>query len=92
MQVVVAAALAVHLVHEEAGDGLQQQAEDGHAGAEAEDVAAAQRGRAERVEHAHVDDVRQDGQAQPHQQLQGQEQETAQGRHNKSPAWQRVTR
>ena len=72
MEVVVSSALAVHLVHEEAGDGLQQQAEDGHAGAEAEDVAAVHQGLDQRVVHAEVDDVRQDGQAQPHQQLQEQ--------------------
>lgn len=40
VEVVVPAPLAVHLVDEEAGDGLEQQAKDGHARAEAEDVAA----------------------------------------------------
>lgn len=38
VDVVISSALAVHLVDEEAGHGLQEQAEDGHTGAEAEQV------------------------------------------------------
>lgn len=67
VEVVVSASLTVHLVHKEAGDRLEQQAEDGHAHAEAEDVAAGQR-LVRGVVHPEVDDVRHYGQAQPDEQ------------------------
>lgn len=49
----VAPALPVHVVDQEAGEGLEQQAEDGHAGAEAASV----RGGDQWVEDTDVDDV-----------------------------------
>lgn len=38
VDVVISSALAVHLVDEEAGHGLQEETEDGHTGAEADHV------------------------------------------------------
>ena len=60
VDVVVSAALPVHLVDEEAGDRLQQQAEDGHAGTEAERVPVPVRqALSQLVVDPKVDDVRQ---------------------------------
>lgn len=47
----------VHVVDEAAREGLQQQAEDGHAGAEAASVPSGNT----RVEDANVDNVQEDG-------------------------------
>lgn len=70
VNIVVAAPLAVHLVDEEAGDGLKQQAEDGHAHAEAEGVPSTVRQVVrQRVEDPKVDDVQQHGHHHPQQKL-----------------------
>lgn len=59
-------ALPVHVVDEAAGEGLEQQAEDGHTGTEAPRVREA----VPRVEDADVDDVQEDGGRQATQKLQ----------------------
>ena len=67
-----APALPVHVVDQAAGEWLEQQAEDGHAGAEAPRVREA----GPRVEDTYVDDVQEDGGRQSTQKLQDR---TAQG-------------
>lgn len=67
MDVVISSALAVHLVREEAGRRFEQQAQDGHSGAEAEPVFIRQVER--RVEDPEVDDVGQHRHDHPHQEL-----------------------
>lgn len=57
----------VHVVDEAAREGLQQQAEDGHAGAEAASVPSGNT----RVEDANVDNVQEDGGNQATKKLQG---------------------
>lgn len=66
MELELTPALAVHVVDEAAGERLEQQAEDGHAGAEAIRV----RGLQVRVEDADVDNVQEDGDCQANEELQ----------------------
>lgn len=62
VDIVVSSPLAVHLVDKEAGDGLEEQAEDGHAGTEAERVPGPlHQALRQRVVDAEVDDVSQRG-------------------------------
>lgn len=72
MELELAPALPVHVVDQAAGERLEQQAEDGHAGAEALRVPDL----LPWVEDADVDDVQEDGDCQANQELQG---EPAQG-------------
>lgn len=67
VDVVISSSLAVHLVDKEAGNGFEQQVEDGHPCAEAKQVV---RG-TERVEYPEMDDVGQYCQNHPYQKLQG---------------------
>lgn len=63
---VLASSLAVHLVHEEAGRGFEQQVEDGHPGTEAEHAGVEEaRGKV----NSKVDDVGQDGHRDAHEKL-----------------------
>lgn len=65
---VLAPPLAVHLVHEEAGHGFEQQVEDGHPRTEAEHAGVEEAGG--KVD-SEVDDVGQNGHRDAHQKLQG---------------------
>lgn len=72
VNVVIASTFAVHLVDEEAGHGLEQQAEDGHSRAEAKDVPSpVHREVIQRVIDPEMDDVGQYRHDHPNQKLQG---------------------
>lgn len=66
MELELTPALPVHVVDEAAGERLEQQAEDGHAGAEAPRVGEV----LPWVEDADVDNVQEDGDCQANQKLQ----------------------
>lgn len=72
VDVVVASPLPVHLVDEETGDGLEEQAKDGHAHTEAKCVPVPLRqALGHRVKDSEVDDVCHDGHDHPQKELLG---------------------
>lgn len=83
VDVVVASPLPVHLVYKEAGDGLEEQAENSHAHAEAICIPAPLR--QSLVKDSKVDNVCQDGHKHPQEELLGK-----MGRCSRVVEWKRI--